>query len=80
MESLRGCDRRPQTLLGRRNRFVTQKCPETINRRCAAIDTEEMAVLVMLALEFENQLALGLGYSDSSSTLAQAVVRTDPCA
>ncbi len=31
-------------------------------------------------LEFENQLALGLGNSDSSSTLAQEVMLTHVCA
>jgi hypothetical protein len=39
-----------------------------------------MAALVMCALEFENQLALGLGNSDSSSTLAQEVMQTHLCA
>jgi hypothetical protein len=39
-------------------------------------DTQTVAVLVMCALEFENQLALGLGISDSSSTLAQEVIQT----
>ncbi len=34
-------------------------------------DTQTVAVLVLCALEFENQLVLGLGNSDSSSTLAQ---------
>ncbi len=43
-------------------------------------DTQTMAVLVMCALEFENQLALGLGNSDSSSALAQEVMRTHVCA
>ena len=43
-------------------------------------DTQTVAVLVMCALEFENQLALGLGNSDSSSTLAQEVMRTHVCA
>ncbi len=42
--------------------------------------TQTVAVLVMCALEFENQLALGLGNSDSSSTLAQEVMRTHVCA
>jgi hypothetical protein len=39
-------------------------------------DMQTMAVLVMCALEFEYQLALGLGNSDSSTTCAQGVVRT----
>ncbi len=39
-------------------------------------DTQTVAVLVMCAFEFENQLALGLGNSDSSSTLAQEVMLT----
>ncbi len=39
-------------------------------------DTQMVAVLGMCALEFENQLALGLGNSDSSSTLAQEVMQT----
>ncbi len=43
-------------------------------------DTQTVTVLVMCALEFENQLALGLGNSDSSSTLAQEVMRTHVCA
>jgi hypothetical protein len=43
-------------------------------------DTQTVAVLVTCALEFENQLALGLGNSDSSSTLAQEVMRTHVCA
>ncbi len=43
-------------------------------------DTQTVAVLVMCALEFENQLALGLGNSDSISTLAQEVMRTHVCA
>jgi hypothetical protein len=43
-------------------------------------DTQTVAVLVMCALEFENQAALGLGNSDSSSTLAQEVMRTHVCA
>jgi hypothetical protein len=43
-------------------------------------DTQTVAVLVMYALEFENQLALGLGNSGSSSTLAQEVMRTHVCA
>jgi hypothetical protein len=43
-------------------------------------DTQTVAVLVMCALEFENQLALGLGNSDSRSTLAQEVMRTHVCA
>jgi hypothetical protein len=38
-------------------------------------DMQTVAVLVMCALEFENQLALGLGTSDSSSTLTQEVMR-----
>ncbi len=40
-------------------------------------DTQTVAVR---ALEFEYQLALGLGYSDSSSTLAQEVMQTNVCA
>ncbi len=43
-------------------------------------DTQTVAVLVMCALEFENQVALGLGNSDSRSTLAQEVMRTHVCA
>ncbi len=43
-------------------------------------DTQTVAVLVMCALEFENQLALGLSNSDSSSTLAQEVMQTHVCA
>ncbi len=43
-------------------------------------DTQTVAVLVMCALEFENQLALGLDNSDSCSTLAQEVMRTHVCA
>jgi hypothetical protein len=39
-------------------------------------DTQTVAVLVMHTLEFEYQLALGLGNSDSSSTLAQEVMQT----
>ncbi len=39
-------------------------------------DTQTVAVLVMCALDFENQLALGLGNSDSRSTLAQEVMLT----
>ncbi len=35
-----------------------------------------MAGFVMHAIEFEYQLALGLGNSDSSSTLAQEVMQT----
>ncbi len=42
--------------------------------------TQTVDVLVMCALEFEYQLALGLGNSDSSSTLAQEVLRTHVCA
>ncbi len=33
----------------------------------------------MCALDFEYQLALGLGNSDSSSTLAQEVMQTHVC-
>ncbi len=43
-------------------------------------DTQTVAVLVMCALEFENQLALVLSNSDSRSTLAQEVMRTHVCA
>ncbi len=43
-------------------------------------DMQTVAVLVMCALEFENQLALGLGNSDSSSTLAQEIMQTHLCA
>jgi hypothetical protein len=43
-------------------------------------DKQTVAVLVMCALEFENQFALGLGNSDSSSTLAQEVMLTHVCA
>ncbi len=43
-------------------------------------DTQTVTVLVMCALEFENQIALGLGNSDSRSTLAQEVMRTHVCA
>jgi hypothetical protein len=43
-------------------------------------DMQTVAVLVMCALEFENQLALGLGNSDSSSTMAQEVMLTHVCA
>jgi hypothetical protein len=43
-------------------------------------DTQTVAVLVMCALEFEYQLAFGLGNSDSSSTLAQEVMWTHACA
>jgi hypothetical protein len=43
-------------------------------------DKHTVAVLVMCALEFEYQLALGLGNSDSSSTLAQEVMQTHVCA
>jgi hypothetical protein len=43
-------------------------------------DTQTVAVLVMCALEFENQLALGLGNSESRSTLAQEVMQTHVCA
>jgi hypothetical protein len=43
-------------------------------------DTQTMAVLLMCALEFEYQLALGLGNSDSSSTLAQEIMRIHVCA
>ncbi len=53
------------------------------NARCGGSgmhDTQTMAVLVMCALEFENQLALGLGNSNSSSTLAQEVMQTHVCA
>jgi hypothetical protein len=39
-----------------------------------------VAVVVMCALEFEYPLALGLGNSDSSSTLAQVVMQTHVCA
>ncbi len=43
-------------------------------------DAQKMAVLIMRSLEFEYQLASGLGNSDSSSTSAQEVVLTDVCA
>ncbi len=41
-------------------------------------DKQTVAVLVMYALEFEYQLALG--HSDSNSTLAQDVMQTHVCA
>jgi hypothetical protein len=44
------------------------------------LDTQTMAVLVMCALEVKNQLVLGLGNSNSSSTLAQEVMLTHVCA
>ncbi len=43
-------------------------------------DTQTVAFLVMWALECEYQLALGLGNSDSSSTMAQEVILTHVCA
>ncbi len=43
-------------------------------------DTQQVAVPVKCALEFEYQLALGLGDSDTSSTLAQEVMLTHVCA
>jgi hypothetical protein len=43
-------------------------------------DMQVVAILVMCALEFEYQLALGLCNSDSSSTLAQEVMQTHVCA
>jgi hypothetical protein len=42
-------------------------------------DENKMAVLIMLALEFEIQLAPGLGNSDSKPTSAQEVMQTDVC-
>ncbi len=43
-------------------------------------DMQTVAVLVMFALEFKYQLALGRGNSDSRSTLAQEVMWTvDTC-
>jgi hypothetical protein len=43
-------------------------------------DTQTVSVLVICALEFEYHLALGLGNSDSSFTLAQEVMLTHVCA
>ncbi len=43
-------------------------------------DMQTVAVLVICALEFEYQLALGIGNSDSISTLAQEGLRTHVCA
>ena len=43
-------------------------------------DAQTVAVLVMFTLEFESHLALGLGNSDSRSTLARRVMRTHVCA
>ncbi len=55
--------------------------PTNARRRGSSMhDTQTVAVLVICALEFESQLALGLGNSDSSSTLAQEVMRTHVCA
>jgi hypothetical protein len=45
-----------------------------------ASDTQTVAVLVMCALEFEYELALGLCNSDSRATLAQEVMLTHVCA
>ncbi len=42
--------------------------------------SQTVAVLVMCALKFEHQLALGLGNSDFRSTLAQEVMLTHVCA
>ncbi len=42
--------------------------------------SQTVAVLVMCALKFEHQLALGLGNFDSRSTLAQEVMWTHVCA
>jgi hypothetical protein len=43
-------------------------------------NVQKMTLMIMCALQFEYQLAPGLGNSYSSSTSAQEVVQADVCA